>query len=269
MTRYCLVLIFIVALLISACGDSPKLATVDGKAITEAEFNAFLKFKRISDKDEKKRGMLLDQYLEREALASAIEKGDLLDKDLIQAELNEFRKEMLISRYFEKYLNDTVTDQAVQNYYNTNASDYEQKKIHAAHILIRLNKKMSEPERKAKLTTAQEAYSLIKSGKDFAEVAKDYSEDKISAKKGGDLGWLKEGSIDKRFSKTLFELKAGEISEPFETPFGFHVLKNIEGPKAVKSPFSSVSGDIRYMLRNKAKKAEMEKLQKMIKITKK
>ena len=188
---------------------------------------------------------------------------------MTKVELNEFRKEMLISRYFEKLLKEKVSDQAVQNYYNTHAGDYEEQKVHAAHILVRLNKKMSEPERKAKLTTAQEAYSQIRSGKDFAEVAKDFSEDKVSAKKGGDLGWLKKGSVSPQFSKTLFELDTGDISEPFETPFGFHVVKKIEGPTVVKNPFSSVAGDIRYMLRNKAKRAEMERLMGEVKVKKK
>lgn len=128
---------------------------------------------------------------------------------------------------------------------------------------------MGEPERQAKLTTAQDAYSQIKSGKDFAEIAKNYSEDKISAEKGGDLGWMKEGSIDKRFSKTIFEdLKEGELSEPFETPFGFHVVKVLEAPQVVKKPFDAVSGDIRYQLRSQAKKAELERLKAEIKIEK-
>ena len=193
---------------------------------------------------------------------------ELLDNELVQAELNEFRKEMLISRYFEKFLKEKVTDQAVRNYYNTHAGDYEERKAHTAHILIRTNRKMKEPERKAKLTTAQEAYSQIRSGKDFGEIAKEYSEDKVSAKKGGDLGWLKEGSIDPRFSKTVFELEPGAVSKPFETPFGFHIVRLIEGPKVVKRPFDAVAGDIRYQLRNKAKKAELERLMAKAKIEK-
>jgi len=265
-------ILLLLVLLLPGCGErdrSPKLATVNDRSITEAEFEAYLKFKRLPAQDEKRREKLLDQYIEREALASVISQEKLLDNNLIQAELNEFRKQMLISRYFEKYLQEKVSDQAVQNYYNTHASDYEQLKAHGAHILIRTNKKMSEPERKAKLTKAQEAYSLIRSGKDFGEVAKKYSEDKISAKKGGDLGWLKQGSIDPRFSKTLFELKPGEVSEPFETVFGFHIVKLIEGPQVVKQPFDAVTGDIRYQLRNEAKKAELERLLSKVKIEKK
>jgi len=173
--RYLIPVLF--TFVIFACGDSDKsstLATVNGKSITKTEFDAHLKFKRIPEKDEKHHQRLLDQYIEREALASVIEGEGLLDKDLIQAELDGFRKEMLISRYFEKYLKDKVTDQAVENYYNTHAGDYEEKKVHVAHVLIRTNKKMGETERKAKLTTAQEAYSKVRTGKDFAEIAKDY-----------------------------------------------------------------------------------------------
>ncbi|CAB1055662.1 hypothetical protein D1BOALGB6SA_395 [Olavius sp. associated proteobacterium Delta 1] len=272
--RYLLILALILslpALGLFGCGDddtAPKLAVVNEKPVTEAEFEAYLKFKRAPQQDQKRRQMLLDQYLEREALAAAIEKAQLLDRELIAAELNEFRKEMLISRYFEKFLKDKVTDQAVQNYYNTHAADYEQRMARAAHILVRTNKKMSETERKVKLTTAQEAFSQIRAGKDFAEIAADYSEDRISAKKGGDLGWLKEGSIDPRFSKILFELEPGTLSEPFETPFGFHVVKLIEGPKVVKRPLSAVAGDIRYQLRAKTKKAELERLTADVKIEK-
>jgi peptidyl-prolyl cis-trans isomerase C len=261
---------------LAACGNGngnneqpPRVAVVNGKTVTKAEFAAYLKFKRVPTDDQKRRQMLLDQYLEREALASAIAKTRLLDQELIAAELNEFRKEMLISRYFEKFLKDNVTEQAVQNYYNTHANDYEERRAHAAHILIRTNKAMSETERKVKLTTAQEAYSKVQAGQDFGKVAKDYSEDKVSAKKGGDLGWLKEGSIDARFSKTLFALEPGTFTEPFETPFGFHVVKLIEGPDVVKRPLSAVAGDIRYQLRAKAKQAELERLMSEVKIEKK
>jgi len=273
----CLVFLLILSLLalaLAGCGSgdskhAPQLAVINDKPVTQAEFEAYLKFKRAPGDDDNRRQVLLDQYLEREALAAAIEEAPLLDQELIAAELNEFRKEMLISRYFEKFLKDKVTEQAVGNYYNTHAADYEERMAHAAHILVRTNAKMSETERQAKLTTAQDAYSQVRAGKDFASIAEDYSEDRISAKKGGDLGWLKEGSIDARFSKTLFALKPGEVSEPFETPFGFHVVKLIEGPEVVKRPLSAVAGDIRYQLRAKAKKAELERLLAGVKIDKK
>lgn len=255
--------------LMAGCSKEEKLAGVDGRAVTQAEFDAFLKFKRHRAEDEKRRSALLDQYLEREALAAAIDKEPLLDKALIVAELNEFRKEMLIARYFETFLKDKVSQDAVRNYYNTHAADYEEKQVRVAHILIRTNPKMSEPERKAKLTTAQEAYSKIHKGEAFDKVAEQYSQDKVSAKKGGDLGWIKQGAIDKNFSRTAFELEEGTVSEPVETPFGFHVIKVLSAPRTVKRPFEAVAGDIGYQLRNKAKKAELERLLNAVKVEKK
>ena len=55
-------------------------------------------------------------------------------------------------------------------------------------------------------------------------------------------------------------MKPGDVSQPFETVFGFHIVKLIKGPKSIKRPFSAVEGDIRYQLRNKAKQAELKRL---------
>lgn len=244
-----------------ACGDgSNDFARVNGKTISASQFDAFLKFKRIPKTDTGRVEKMADEYLEREALATVIEKEGGLDAPVVEAELNELKKEMLISRYFERFLNDSVTEQAVKNYYENHSDAYEQKKAHVAHILIRTNKKMDESERQAKLTTAQDAYSKVRTGQKFEDVAREYSEDKVSAKKGGDLGWLKEGSISDVFSKKVFEMEQGAVSEPFETPFGYHIVKLIEAPKVIRQPFKSVEGNIRYQLRNEAKQAEVQRL---------
>jgi peptidyl-prolyl cis-trans isomerase C len=245
------------------------LAVVNGHQVTQSEFDAYLKLKRIPTNDQKRVIEVLDKYLEREALAAVIEREKLLDKELAQAELNEFRKEMTISRYFEKYLEDKVNDTAIKNFYEVHAKDYDEKKVHVAHILIRTAKGMNETERKAKLTTAQQVHAELLAGKDFAQLAEKYSEDKVSSRQGGDLGWMKEGSVDPRFSKTVFEMQPGTVSEPFETAFGFHVVKVIEGARTVQAPFAAKSGDIGHELRNKAKEAEVNRLKSQVKIEKK
>lgn len=265
--RYVLIILLVCGL--AGCGKKEeKIAAIDGQAVTQVEFDAFLKFKRLSAKDDQRRDALLDQYLTRAALAAAIEKTDVLDQAMIAAELEEFRKEMLISRYFETYLKDKAGEDAVRNYYKTHADEYKDTQVHVAHILIRTNPKMSEPERKAKLTTAQEVHSKIRAGEKFEDMAQAYSEDKVSAKRGGDLGWVRQGGIDAHFSKIAFELEEGGLSEPFETPFGYHVIKVLEAPRTVKRSFETVAGDIRYRLRNEAKKAELERLKASVKIEK-
>ena len=242
------------------------LATIDDHEISGNQFQAYLTLKRLSTTDEARRLKIFERYVERAALADAIEKENYLDHHLMAEELNEFRKEMLISRYFEKFLSETVTDQAVQNYYHTHISAYEIQKAHAAHILIRTRQAMSDPERQAKRTIAQEAYAKICSGENFATIARNYSQDNISAKKGGDLGWIKKGSIHPLFSQTLFDLKPGDVSLPVETPFGFHIIQMIEAPKTIRRPLDAVAAEIRYQLRNEAKQAESDRLKKNVRI---
>jgi peptidyl-prolyl cis-trans isomerase C len=263
------VAVLAVTLFVMGCSDSGTVATVNGKDITQKEFNAYLKFKRVPEQDKERVARALDEYINRAAITAAIEKTDKLDESLTAAELEEFRREMIIGRYFEEYLNTAADDQAVRNYYSTNEKNYESQRVHAAHILIRVDANMSEAERQAKLTTAQAAYSQIQKGEDFALVAKKSSEDTVSAEKGGDLGWLNEGSVDPEFSKKLFSMKAGEVSEPLLTPFGYHLIKMIEGPQLVKRPLESVEGDIRYQLRNQAKLAETERLMGTVKTKRK
>lgn len=255
---------------LAGCSDKDRvLATVGGKEVKQSEFDAYLKLKRIPAEDEKRREAALDEFLKRRSLAASIEKESKLDADLLRAEVEEFRKEMLISRYFEQFLDESVSDEAVQGSYGNEAAKYEERKVHVAHILVRVDKRMSEEQRQAKFTTAQEIHSKLTAGGNFEELAKQYSEDKISGSRGGDLGWIKEGTIDARFSQRAFESKVGVISEPFETPFGFHIIQVIEEPKTIRRPLGAVAGEIRYRLRNESKTRELERLEGLAAIVKK
>ena len=250
-----------IALIINACSSEDLVGKVNGKDITRAEFNRYLELKHIP-KDDKRAEAMLKDYMQREAFAKLIEQSKDFDTKLIETEVNEFKKQVLISRYFEDYLNKKVDEEAIKNYYNTHAEEFQSEKIKVAHILIRTHNKMSDAEQQAALTKAQEAYSMVTAGKLFADVAKQYSEDTVSAKQSGELGWLSNGAIDPVFSAKIFEAKAGDIIAPFKTAFGFHVVKILEDPQVVKTPFENVKGDIKYRLRQQAKQAEMDRLLK-------
>lgn len=265
-----LLLLSVLLIASTGCGDKETvLATVNGREVTQKQFDAYLELKRIPAKDEKRRAAALEEYLQREALAAVIEQQGKIDASIVDAEVNEFRKQMLISRYFDELLADSVTSSAIQNKYKSEVKEFETKKVHAAHILIRTNKRMSEEQRQAKFTTAQEVYSKLQTGGDFEALAREYSEDKISGSRGGDLGWIKEGTIDERFTKRAFDTKAGKFTEPFETPFGYHILKVLEEPKTIRRPLAAVSGEIRYELRGETKSKEMERLEALVAVTKK
>src|SRR3989338_387370 len=260
----------LVAVFLTGCDSaSDSIAEVNVQAVSQARFDAYLNFKRVPTQNGELVQRELDDYLEREGLAGQIEAQKLLPAEQLDAEVPKFGKQMLISRYFETFLRERVTDEAVRNFYATNPDQFQARKAQVAHILLRTNPGMSEAERQALLTKAQEVYSRANSNEDFAALAKEYSEDQLSAQQGGSLGWLQEGAIDPAFSTKVFAMKAGELSEPLVTPFGFHVIKLLEGPQVIKQPFEAVSGDIRYRLRQEAKQAELERLKQAAKIEKK
>jgi len=255
-------------LILTACSDGKGIASVDGETITQEMFSAYLEEKRIPDTNQKRVESALDMYLEREALTQAIEDSEKLDMQGIEAELNELKKQMTISRYFDQYLKSAVNEEAIRNFYSENSENYQVTRAQVAHILLRTRKTMDESEIGAVRTRAQEIQSKATSDGNFAELAKAHSEDKISAAKGGDLGWLNEGAVAPEFSKVAFTLKEGEVSQVIQTPFGFHIIKSIAAPQTVQKSFESVKGDIRYQLKSEAKKAELERLLSTVEIEK-
>lgn len=257
----------VVVVMLSSCSDSSEVvATVNDRDISRATIEAYLKYKNIPIENSELVNKEVQSYLRKTGLADAVLQQDALDQASIEVEIEEFRKQMLLSRYFEKFLAENVNEQAVKNFYASNQDRYQSKKAHVAHILLRTNQKMSEQERQALLTRAHEIYGKADAGESFEDLVLEYSEDKLSAKNGGDLGWVQEGAIDPAFTKVAFELKKGEISKPIVTPFGFHVIKVLEEAQVMTQPFEAVKGNIRYELRQKAKKAEMERLKGLVEI---
>ncbi|MEO8418416.1 MAG: peptidylprolyl isomerase [Methylophilaceae bacterium] len=98
---------------------------------------------------------------------------------------------------------------------------------HARHILIKLSEVVSESEGKQRMDRIKER---LDNGADFAEIARQSSEDG-SAANGGDLGWVNPGDTVPEFEKTMNTLKPGEISAPIRTPFGWHIIQVIERRK--------------------------------------
>lgn len=95
---------------------------------------------------------------------------------------------------------------------------------HVRHILIKVNEVVSESDAKHKLTGL---YERIKNGASFAELARLYSQDG-SASKGGDLGWIYPGDTVPDFERAMNQLQPGEVSQPVQTPFGFHLIEVLE-----------------------------------------
>ncbi len=106
------------------------------------------------------------------------------------------------------------------------------REVRAAHVLLATgqdSKKADEAMKKA-LDIRME----IAKGMDFQAAAKQYSDDRASAQKGGDLGFFKKGDMVKEFEDVAFRLKPGEVSDPVKTRFGWHIIK-VADSRAIKN----------------------------------
>jgi len=94
----------------------------------------------------------------------------------------------------------------------------------ARHILIKTNELVSETEARSRLRNLKER---LENNADFGALARAHSED-ASATKGGDLGWLSPGDTVPEFERAMNALKPGQISDPVQTPFGWHLIQALE-----------------------------------------
>ena len=95
----------------------------------------------------------------------------------------------------------------------------------ARHILLKPNELATKIDVIARL---RQLKSRIEGGDSFEELAKSHSEDRGSAIRGGDLGWINPGDMVPQFEQAMDQLKANQISEPFQTQFGWHIAQVIE-----------------------------------------
>jgi parvulin-like peptidyl-prolyl isomerase len=113
------------------------------------------------------------------------------------------------------------------------------------HVLIRAPEGASRADARKKALQARER---IKKGEDFGAVAREVSEDPTSAAKGGDLGELTRGAVVKEFGDAAFAIPIGEISEPVETRFGYHILRVDERKPERLRPLEECTEEIRGVL---------------------
>jgi len=90
------------------------------------------------------------------------------------------------------------------------------------HILVMPNEIRSEADAKARI---DQVYNKIVNGEDFAELAKEYSDDPGSGSAGGDLGWVNPGDMVPKFDQTMQDTQPGGLSKPFKSKFGWHILQ--------------------------------------------
>lgn len=119
-----------------------------------------------------------------------------------------------------------VTEEDVRRYYEANKDRYRiPAQREASHILLTVNEDADEATRQEVLDKAKSLAERARAGEDFAELARQHSQDPGSSAKGGDLGLIQPGVMVKPFEDALLAMQEGEVSDPVKTRFGYHVIK--------------------------------------------
>jgi len=195
--------------------------------------------------------MLLDRRL-----AEAAKAAGMADQPEVRARIERVTRDILVRSYLDaemakaaKSLPDLTA--VAKERYMANLSTYVlPEAIRVAHILIAVNEDEGKLDADAKAKATQ-VLKQLREGADFAELAKEQSEDFGSKRLGGEIrGWSEKGKFVPAFEEAAFALKPGEVSELVRTRFGYHIIKLLEKREARQLSFDEVKEPILAGLRN-------------------
>lgn len=127
--------------------------------------------------------------------------------------------------------------------------------VRLSHMLFTLPTRPSEQEVAAAKAKAAAAIARVKGGEDFAEVAKQLSEDEASKGGGGELGWIERGSLDPQWESVVFAMDQGEVRGPVSGPTGLHVFHVSDVKRNDMKSFD----DLKEQIRGELRRREMDK----------
>jgi peptidyl-prolyl cis-trans isomerase C len=200
---------------LAAAADDAVVARVNGHEIKQSDldFAATEIGPRLATiRPDDRRRILLQFVIENELMAGAGEKEKLDQTDTFPARVKYHTRRALRDAFYDSGIAGAVTDADAKQIYDEKISKMKpEQEVHARHILVETKEE------------AEEVIKRLKNGEDFAKVADEKSKDTNA--KGGDLGFFTRGQMLKPFEDAAFALEPGQISEPVQTQFGWHVIK--------------------------------------------
>jgi peptidyl-prolyl cis-trans isomerase C len=168
------------------------------------------------------------------------------------AELREnTRESMQITAMLQAELDakTAVSAEQVNDFYVKNPAAFQQgERVKASHILVKVQANADAAEREKARAKAAGLLADLKAGKDFAALAKEFSDDPGSGAQGGDLGFFQRGQMVPPFEEAAFTLPVGQTSELVISDFGFHIIRVTDRQAGRTQPLDEVKADIEQYL---------------------
>lgn len=233
------------------------VVTVDGETVTQDMVDAITrKFPPGQLEQLKKNPEQWKQFLEKIAVSQ------LLYKQALEQKLHEdpdvrktiamTERDVLASELIESVAEKSVTDEAVQKYYDDHKVQFARPSAHVHHIVVGDEK------------LAQDLAGQIKAGADFATLASQHSLDRGGPAGNGDLGWIEKGRLIPDLEQPAFAATVGDVVGPIRTQHGFHVMRVVE--KRDATPIADVRDQIVERLKGEKVQEYIDNLKKEAKI---
>jgi peptidyl-prolyl cis-trans isomerase D len=146
-----------------------------------------------------------------------------------------------------------VTEEEVREHYTLNAQRYQEPELRRVRQ-IQIDRDAADAE-----SRIRELRARIEAGEDFAELAAEHSEDRLSADRGGDMGLIARGDLDTVLETVIFSLPTGLVSQPVQTRLGWHVVEVTDVEASRLQPFDEVREEVERDLRDR--RAEQRQIQ--------
>lgn len=241
-----------------AMAQDKTVAVVDGQAITEADM-------RLAEiewgdavanlKPAERRSTLIAFLIESQLLAKATIDEKLLSKEDAAAIERFANRLALRNAYFQRRIKERVSESDAKKLYDNQSREIPlEEEVKASHILV-------ETEQRA-----AELKQMIADGLSFAAAAQKFSQDPTTNVSGGDLGYSLKGQLLAELDQVVFTLKAGEISDPVKSQFGWHLVSVEERRMRPMPTFDQLKGGIMAALVERKAQDLLAELRKKAKI---
>ncbi len=191
--------------------------------------------------DVKERNGLSDDELERLLKQEGISMEEYRERINEEILLRKVRNIEVRSRI-------SVTPREIRDFYEKNISEFlPPEQLRASHILFLTPVDANDDVERTKRSTAERVLEKIRKGANFADMARQFSQDP-SASRDGDLGVVKRGEVLPNFERVLFAMKDGEVSDVVRTRAGFHIIQLVKRMPRTPKPFSEAEVQIRDRL---------------------
>ena len=239
----------LVALLVAATTASAQTAmTINGKDVPRSEFEySYNKNNSETVVDKKSVDEYIDLFVNYKLKVMAAEEAGIDTTKAFRDEFRMYRDQQIRP----SFINDNDVEREARTIYEDTRKriDGNGGLVRPRHILVSLKQNATKAQSDSALVRADSIYNALIKGADFAELAQRCSDDKGSARRGGDLSWVQRGYMVKEFEDAIFAMKPGEISKPILSPFGYHIIK-VEA-KQNFFPYDTVRADIHRFIESR------------------